>query len=243
MNYYTKKKIKKVLKISLIVLSVLIVILGIIFLIISMTKSDSNKPSNNQVIQNFDRNMQNEVRALNVTYQDAIAWINIPGTNIDSPIFKGADNDTYFSKNRENEDIKYGELFMDYRCNINNMDNMSHFIVYGHNTEDGKYFSELLKYKDKEYFNNHKIIEMSTINGNYKWEIFTAYKTTPDFFYIDVQFKDNNEYYDFLKSLKEKSIYDTGINISKEDTILTLSTCDYTIDDGRFVVQARLVKN
>ena len=41
-------------------------------------------------------------------------------------------------------------------------------------------------------------------------------------------------------------LYKIGINrnieISKEDTILTLSTCDYSKTNGRFVVQAKLIK-
>ena len=83
---------------------------------------------------------------------------------------------------------------------------------------------------------------MSTINGNYKWQIFSVYKTTPDFFYIDVNFDTVTEYSTFLDSLKEKSMYNTDIDVNSNDTILTLSTCDYSVDDGRFVVQAKLVK-
>ena len=83
---------------------------------------------------------------------------------------------------------------------------------------------------------------MSTINGNYKWQIFSVYKTTPDFFYIDVNFDTVTEYSTFLDSLKGKSMYNTDIDVNSNDTILTLSTCDYSVDDGRFVVQAKLVK-
>ena len=83
---------------------------------------------------------------------------------------------------------------------------------------------------------------MSTINGNYKWKIFTVYKTTPDFFYIDVNFDTVTEYATFLNSLKEKSMYNTNVDVDSNDTILTLSTCDYSVDDGRFVIQAKLIK-
>ena len=47
---------------------------------------------------------------------------------------------------------------------------------------------------------------------------------------------------EILDSLKEKSMYNTDIDVNSNDTILTLSTCDYSVDDGRFVVQAKLVK-
>ena len=37
-------------------------------------------------------------------------------------------------------------------------------------------------------------------------------------------------------------MYDTGVEVDSTDTILTLSTCEYSVEDGRFVVQARLIK-
>ncbi len=233
----------------IIICIVVVIILAIIGLGISVyfkisKKSDSkeNKVQEQTYDIESNRNLQNEIIALNATYTDAVAWIKIPGTSIDSPVFKGITNDDYFSKDREKDEKKYGELFMDYRCNLNNMDNMAHFIIYGHNPEDNSYFSDLLKYENEDFYKNNKIIYMSTINGNYKWQIFTVYKTTPDFFYIDVNFDTATEYTMFLNSLKEKSMYNTGVDINSNDTILTLSTCDYSVDDGRFVVQAKLIK-
>ena len=82
---------------------------------------------------------------------------------------------------------------------------------------------------------------MSTIKGNYRWQIFTVYVTDTDFFYIDTVFNDLDEYKTFLNDVKSKSIYNTNQDISEKDTILTLSTCDYTRANGRFVVQAKLI--
>lgn len=238
------KSKNKIIVISL----VTVIVLAVIGLIVSfyLKYKDNSKEISEVKEEIYDiesnRNMQNEVIALNATYSDAIGWIKIPGTSIDLPIFKGATNNDYFAKDREQDDKKYGELFMDYRCNLNNLDDMSHFIVYGHNPEDGTYFSDLLKYEKEEFYKNNKIIYMSTINGNYRWEIFSVYKTTPDFFYIDVNFDSLNEYTTFLNSLKSRSMYDTGVEVDSTDTILTLSTCEYSVEDGRFVVQARLIK-
>lgn len=227
-----------------IICAVIVIILVVIGALIEWYLKSKNKPAQKEEVYDIEsnRNFQNEIIALNATYPDAIGWIKISGTSIDLPVFKGISNEDYFAKDRENEEKKYGELFMDYRCNLNNMDEMSHFIIYGHNPEDGTYFSDLIKYEKEDFFKNNQIIEMSTINGNYKWQVFSVYKTTPDFFYIDVNFDNVTEYTTFLSNLKSRSMYDTGIDVNSSDTILTLSTCEYSVEDGRFVVQAKLIK-
>lgn len=235
------KKNKVVIIVIILVIVFALIGLGIsVYLNINKRKDDTKKDEEYDVEAN--RNLQNEIIALNATYIDAVAWLKVPNTSIDAPIFKGTTNNDYFSKDRDGQTKKYGELFMDYRCNLNNMENMSHFIVYGHNPEDSTYFSDLLKYNNKEFFEKNSTIYMSTINGNYKWKIFSVYKTTPDFFYIDVNFDTSTEYAMFLDSLKEKSMYDTGVSVDSSDTILTLSTCEYSVENGRFVIQAKLVK-
>ena len=83
---------------------------------------------------------------------------------------------------------------------------------------------------------------MSSLNGNYKWEIFSVFVTDVNYFYLDTHFENADEYSNFLKDLKSKSMYNTETEITGNETILTLSTCDYTRKDGRFVVQAKLVK-
>lgn len=239
-----KSNKNKIIIICIVVVIVLAIVgLGIsIYLKLTNTNNiDENIPEEEYDIE-ANRNFQNEIIALNATYTDAVAWLKVPNTLVDAPVFKGVSNEDYFAKDRDNVENKYGELFMDYRCNLNNMENMAHFIIYGHNPEDETYFSDLFKYEKEEFFKNNKTIYMSTINGNYKWEIFSVYKTTPDFFYIDVNFDTVTEYSTFLDSLKEKSMYNTGVAVDSSDTILTLSTCDYSVDDGRFVIQAKLVK-
>ena len=191
MGTNNKNKNRIIIICIVVVISLAIIGLGVSIYINSKNNKQTVDISEEEYDIEANRNLQNEIIALNATYTDAVAWLKIPDTSIDSPVFKGLTNDDYFAKDRENEEKKYGELFMDYRCNLNNMDNMSHFIIYGHNPEDSTYFSDLLKYEKEEFFKNHKIIYMSTINGNYKWQIFTVYKTTPNFFYIYVNFDTN----------------------------------------------------
>lgn len=250
-----EKKKKKIIIIATIILLLIIACITCIFI---FTKNNNKPPQdlgndNNigQVIEqpiideeskeNDGRNLQNETKALNATYSDVIGWLVVPGTTIDTPVFQSTNNNRYLRNDRDNKYYMWGEEFLDYRCNINNMDNMSHFIIYGHNSENEDNFTPLLKYKNQDFFKENNIIEFSTLNGNYKWQIFSVYVTDTDFFYIDTNFANAEEYSEFLKTLKSKSMYDTGVELFGNETILTLSTCDYTRKNGRFVVQAKLI--
>ncbi|MEG2310364.1 MAG: class B sortase [Clostridia bacterium] len=253
MEQKNNKKVKIILIVLVLIVAISLISIGLISYFNSKVtgKNDLGLGSetpignvNQEVIEAVQegRNLQNELKNINATYTDAACWLKIPGTNVDTPVFKSKDNDRYLRHDRDNKKTKWGETFLDFRSDVNNMDNMSHFIIYGHNTETNDHFTPILNYKKKDFFKNHQIIEMSTLKGNYKWQVFTVYVTDSDFFYIDTKFADKTEYGEFLKTLKSKSLYDTNINISGDDTLLTLSTCDYSLKNGRFVVQAKLVK-
>ncbi|MBO5477113.1 MAG: class B sortase [Clostridia bacterium] len=191
-----------------------------------------------------NRKLSEELKAINVTYKDAVAWLKVPGTSIDYPIFQGTDNTRYYREDRDGVTKNWGENYLDYRCDVGSLDKaMTNIIIYGHNTETDNRFTPLLNYKRQEFYDEHKYIELATLEGTYTYEIFTAYTTNTDFYYIDTVFNSTADYENFLNSISKKSRYGTGVEVTAEDTILTLSTCDYSIKDGRFVVQARLVKN
>ena len=183
-----------------------------------------------------------DVVDLQKDYREAKAWIKIEGTSVNAPIFQGMNNDKYLRNNRNGELTEWGELFLDYRNDLNQMEDKANIIVYGHNTEQDSYFSSLLKYEEKSFFDKNKIIKFSTSEKTYEFEIFSVLKTNIDYYYIDTNFESLQEYNLFVEDLKGKSIYDTGVIVESNDTILTLSTCDYTTENGRFVVIGRLKK-
>ena len=159
-------------------------------------------------------------------------------------MFQRTDNTRYYRDDRDGETQDWGETFIDYRCDSSKLsEQMTNFIIYGHNTETDNRFTPLLNYKRQEFYNTHKYIELATVDGLNTYEIFSVYSTDTDFYYIDTEFASMSEYGDFLDDIKSKSRYDTGVEVSTADSILTLSTCDYSRRDGRFVVQAKLVEN
>ena len=88
---------------------------------------------------------------------------------------------------------------------------------------------------------NQKIV-LVTEKGIYYYQVFSTYSIKPEDYYINTEFKDNDEFDKFIKKLKSRSIYDYKVEVSGEDKILTLSSC---IGDGtkRVVLHAKLIND
>jgi len=173
---------------------------------------------------------------------DVAGWITIEGTKIDYPILQAEDNVTYLNRNYYKDDSIAGSIFLDYRNDFNTLD--LNTIIYGHRMKDGSMFQHLIKFRDEDFFNKHRTVELETLYDSYEAEIFSVYNTTTDFNYIQTDFSSEEEYANLLTNIKEKSFFDSNIDVDENDQILTLSTCDYTLDpdEGRLVVHAKLME-
>lgn len=173
---------------------------------------------------------------------DVIGRISIDGAGIDYLVMQSDDNKHYLKTGYSGKESRLGAIFLDYRCNASLDPLKGHYIIYGHNIENGKIFHNLLQYKDKDTFYNNRIIRFDTLYKDYSWEIFSAYTTTTDFYYINTVFQDGEEWLAFLKQVQQKSMFRTDAELSSDDVVLTLSTCTNKSDSERFVIHARLIK-
>ncbi|MCT8137901.1 class B sortase [Anaerobacillus sp. CMMVII] len=171
--------------------------------------------------------------------EDTVGWITIPNTQVDYPIVKKEDNDFYLHHNFEGERSNGGTIFMDFRNIGDGTDR--HTILYGHNMRDGTMFQGLMKYKQSDFFSDNQMITFYTLYEETKWEIFSAYVTDTNYYYIPTRFRSKRDYLDFLEGIQGKSLFQSEIEFTDEDKILTLSTCSYEFLDARFVVHARKV--
>ncbi|MFI3177240.1 MAG: class B sortase [Eubacteriales bacterium] len=174
-----------------------------------------------------------------------IGWVKIDDTVIDYPVMQTVNNEYYleygFDQNKDNN----GSIFLDYRNDIINR-NMN-FILYGHNMQSGKMFGSLSNYRQESYYKNHSIIEFDTIYERGTYEIAFVFEGTV-YTNQEIAFK----YYEFLdavseqefnsniQAMKDLSFYDTGVEVTYGDELLTLSTCDSS-DTKRFVVVAKRI--
>jgi len=106
---------------------------------------------------------------------------------------------------------------------------------------ENKMFHAIRYYRSADYFKKHRFIIFDTLYDNYVWEVFSFYRARTDFNYIKVFFRDDDDFFNLARQMKNMSMYDTGVTVTKEDRILTLSTCTNEDPDTRFVLNARLI--
>lgn len=172
---------------------------------------------------------------------DTIGYIKINDTVIDYPVVYSGDNEYYMDHSFEKDESKAGHIFLDFRCNTKEPER--NMILYGHHMKNGSMFAQLMKYKDREFFESHPTMSFNTLYEEHEWEIFAAYVTDTSFYYINTDFHNDAEWLEFIRTCQEKSQYPTDVILTEDDIILTLSTCTYEYDDARYVVQARLIQD
>lgn len=185
-----------------------------------------------------DNNDDNGITDLINKNSDCIGWLRISGTKIDYPVMQTKDNPQYYLHRDFNKQYSYmGTPFMDSRCDVNYDNNL---IVYGHNMRDGEMFADLLKYRDKEYCNEHSTINFVTLNGIQEYEVVAVCKVKPDDeWYGYTCQKDKESFNNLISHIKDKSLYRIDESIEYGDNFLTLSTCEYSQQNGRLIVIAK----
>ena len=167
---------------------------------------------------------------------DVIGWLYIPGTQIDEPILKGENNDTYLRTDLYMKSNTAGNLFID---EINSRDfSDDNTIIYGHNMKNGSRFHDLRYFVEKEYFDEHQNIYIYLPDGSinvYQAVASTIIEATSDLYQKGI---DYSSYMNQVKS--QASVYQ---NVSEEQTnMIMLSTC-YSGTENRYVVYGQLREN
>lgn len=180
------------------------------------------------------------LNSLNKSNTDVTGWIQVPGTNIDYPFVQTNNNKYYLNHSIDKSYNDAGWIFLDYRNNYK-LDSKNN-IIYGHARRDKTMFGSLKNVLKKTWFNNKEnhVIKISTPYENSLWQIFSVYFIETESYYITVNFKDNDDYLEYINTSLKRSIYKFDSDININDTILTLSTCHG--EKKKLVVQAKLIK-
>ena len=173
---------------------------------------------------------------------DMIGWISIEGTALNYPVMQTPGSpDFYLRRNFEKQYSEAGTPYAAEGCSINPpSDNIT---IYGHHMKSGKLFGVLDGYNSDTFWREHPIIRFDTRAGFGEYEIFAVFKVAPaDFLYHTfINAAEQAEFDEYVRRCKELSFYDTGISAAYGDNLITLSTCEYSQDDGRLVVGARKI--
>ena len=181
-----------------------------------------------------------DIQKLKEKNNDTIGWINVNNTNINYPYVQSSDNSYYLNHSYDKTYNDAGWVFLDYRNNGDLTDKNN--IIYAHSRLDKTMFGSLSKTLKSDWYTNkdNHIIRISTETENTLWQIFSVYKTPVESYYITTTFDTDEEYQTFLNTIKSRSLYNFNTSLTKDDRVLTLSTC-YS-DTERTVVHAKLIK-
>ena len=176
---------------------------------------------------------------------DLRGWLKIQGSVIDYPImFKENDNDYYLEHDFFGNNDRNGLLVLDKRCNSDLDDN--HLLIHGHNMKSGAIFGTLKYYKDEDFMRKHQAIELDTDTEQRFYEVIAVLDTnsTGDngFNYAEyIELNDKETFDSYVANLKLRSLHKIASTATYGDELLTLSTCDYTMKNGRLLVVAKRV--
>ncbi len=180
--------------------------------------------------------------------EDMAAWLKIDGTVIDYPVMWTPREETYYLyRNFEGKDDQNGSLILDTDSSLDPV--TTNLIIHGHNMRSGAMFGSLTEYEKESYCREHNIITLYTKECERRYEVLAVfrsqvYKKTDQVFkfYKFFQADTQEEFDDFYQNIKALSLYDTGVTAEFGDRFITLSTCVYHVEHGRFVVVAKEIE-
>lgn len=247
---HSKEKKYKINKSKILRLIFLIAVISIIIIWFN-TKKEQNETHNllnsidiskaeNSQLNTTEKMLQ--VQELKKQYTGLVGWLEVPGTNIDYPVMQGTDNSYYVKHNYKQEYDYNGSIFLhkDYDWSIPS----SNLLLYGHNNKNDCMFAQLLKYKDENFYKEHPTIKFTTPEEEAEYEIIAVflsriyYKTEENVFryYQFINAESKTQYNEYIKEAKKASLYNIDATAKYGEQLITLTTCEYSQTDGRFVV-------
>lgn len=193
---------------------------------------------------NTPRSMENPYENIFSQNEDMVAWLVVDDTVIDYPVMQTMrDEEYYLHRDFYGEPDNSGCLLLDTDSSLYDSAATSNLIIHGHNMKLGTMFGNLDQYKELSYWQEHQYIDLYTKNELREYQVMAVfysqvyYPEDQVFKYYDFFHADTEESFaDFYNNIKTLSLYDTGVEAQLGDQFLTLSTCTYHVDEGRFVV-------
>ncbi len=174
---------------------------------------------------------------------DMVGWITIPDTKVNYPVMQTpSEPDYYLKRDFYRMGSDWGAIYAREVCDINKpSDNIT---LYGHHMRDGSMFAQLLKFQSQDFWQSHQTFTFDTLYEHHTYQIWAVFKTSANIgsnHFPYHRFSDavtEEEFNEYVETVKKLAFYDTGITPEYGDKLLALSTCEYTLDNGRFVVCA-----
>ena len=196
-------------------------------------------------------NRQEELADAKSNPPDTVAWLYIPGAEIDDPVMQAEDNGYYLKLDENGEYAMWGCYYAHCENEIGGRDKLDkNTTIFGHSASncdpDGVRFTKLYRYMDADFVKEHPYIYLSVDGEDMIFQITALFVTDIGFDYIAPD-PTGDDLTSFFETIARKNWLDfDGVTFSEEDTVLTLSTCCRKYDKAnsgnqRLVVMAKLL--
>lgn len=249
---HAKSKSKRII---IRIIFVIVLVISTIALLLYLYNLKKEKEENQNVLEDVTIDTSDvteektermlQLEELQKENSEIIGYLEIEGTNISYPVCQTSNNDYYLTHNYKKEKASLGSLFLDKDFDLNKPS--TNYLIYGHRSNAGTMFEDLMKYSEESFYKEHPTIRFTTMAEDTTYEIISVfysrvfYKDEKDVFryYYFVNAENEEEYNSYIENCKKASIYDTGKTATYGQQLLTLSTCEYSQDNGRFAIVAK----
>lgn len=177
---------------------------------------------------------------------ELFGWLRIEGTDINYPVmYSPSRPEFYLNHDFHKNKSESGVPFLDASC----YEGCKNYLIHGHNMHHNGMFAPILKYENRDFWQNHTTIYFDTLYESGVYEVMAMFRSKifEDLddglrYYAYTDLTDETLFNYFVDKIKIGSIYDTGVDAMFGDELLTLSTCSYHTENGRFVVVAKRIR-
>ena len=175
--------------------------------------------------------------------EDMVGWIKVEDTNINYPVVQSVNEPNFYLKHGfDKEYSEYGCPYVQEDCDV--LKPSDNLVIYGHHMKNETMFHDLCNYASKDFYVEHPTIKFDTLFGFGEYQIVAVFRfdmNNDPFRYNQFTDMDEEHFKNFMNSVHLRQLYDTGVDAEYGDHLITLSTCEYTYTNGRFVVVAKKV--
>ena len=177
---------------------------------------------------------------------DLVGWIKVPDTKINYPVVQSSpeNKNFYIDHDFYGRPRGCGAIYVRESCDVfGPSDNVT---MYGHHMKDKSMFAGLDYYVDKSFWESHQTFTFDTIFEHHTYQVIAIFRTSANIgegfsFHQFENAANEKEFNVFIKTVKDLALYDTGISAEYGDKMVCLSTCEYSLDNGRLVVVAKRI--
>jgi len=181
-----------------------------------------------------------EFDALSSRFPGIVGWLRLEGSPIDYPIMQSIDNHYFLVRLPDGTAHRNGSIFLDYR-NKSDFSNKS-ILIFGHETRAGDMFGTLKSYRNQEFFDENPVMYLHTPDKDYMLVLFAGHVAHSVRDHPPLDFVDDEDFLDYIRHLKSISVFESDVEVSADDRIVSLVTCTYDFSNARLIVVGKLVE-